>query len=108
MVENEKQNVQLVRFVGRDKRDVVSLLTSCDESGSGFTEKTRGQTFILHEMVCCRVKMVLMVENEKQNVQLVRLVEEACRPGVKFLVLGFKQTEITLFDVEFYGTRVKS
>ena len=24
--------------------------------------------------------MVLMVENEKQNVQLVRLVEEACRP----------------------------
>ena len=52
--------------------------------------------------------MVLMVENEKQNVQLVRLVDEACRPGVKFLVLGFKQTEITLFDVEFYGTRAKS
>jgi hypothetical protein len=30
--------------------------------------------FILHEMVCCRVEMVLMVESAKQNVQLVRLV----------------------------------
>ena len=43
-------------------------------SHSAKTNQRHWQVFILHKMVHGGVVMVLMVENEKQNVQLVSLV----------------------------------